>query len=210
MQIAARQSESGQSSTKFDRTHEVILKAAARLFCEKGYAASTLRDIAASAGMKAGSLYYHFNSKEEMLDAILDQGVREIYEGVAAVIQADVASSDYRSKIAAAVHAHLSLILARSEITSANIRIFGQLPAEIQDRHRPLRHAYAALWEALLTDAQEAGALRDSIEIVPLREFLLGALNWTVEWFDEDRHSVDAVASRCTDLILHGISAESP
>ena len=78
MQIAARQSESGQSPTKFDRTHEVILKAAARLFCEKGYAASTLRDIAASAGMKAGSLYYHFNSKEEMLDAILDQGVREI------------------------------------------------------------------------------------------------------------------------------------
>ena len=210
MQIETRGSAPRGAATKFDRTHDVILKAAARLFCDKGYAASTLRDIAAAAGMKAGSLYYHFNSKEEMLDAILDQGVREIYDGVAAVIQADTESGDHRSKIAAAVHAHLTLILARSEFTSANIRLFSQLPVEIQDRHRPLRRAYAGLWETLLTEAQQAGELREGIEIVPLRQFLLGALNWTVEWFDKDRHAVDVVAARCTDLILHGISAEAP
>jgi len=209
MPIDAQPSGAETAGTKFDRSHEVILKAAARLFRDKGYAASTLRDIASAAGMKAGSLYYHFGSKEEMLDAILDQGVREIYDGVRAVIPDEGRGIDYRATIASAIHAHLTLLLARSEFTSANIRIFGQLPSEIRERHRPLRLAYAALWETLLSDAQRAGQLRKDIEIVQLRQFLLGALNWTVEWFDADRHALDTVVSRCTDLIFHGISVDA-
>lgn len=209
MSTEAQRNETGHASTKFDRSHEVILNAAARLFRDSGYAASTLRGIASAAGMKAGSIYYHFGSKEEILDAILDQGVREIYNGVQAKIHSSEDGGDYQTRITAAIHTHLTLILAQSEFTSANIRIFSQLPEEIRKRHEPLRRRYAELWETLLNDAQQAGQLRKGIEIVPLRQFLLGALNWTVEWFDKDRHSVDEVAARYTDLILHGISVET-
>ncbi len=159
--------------------------------------------------MKAGSIYYHFDSKEEILDVILDQGVREIFDGVKAELQSSEAESDYRVRIAGAVKTHLALILERSEFTSVNIRIYSQLPEEIRERHYPLRRAYAELWDTLLIDAQMAGQLREGVDIAPLRQFLLGALNWTAEWFDGEKHSVATVAARYADLILYGISAET-
>ncbi len=194
---------------KSDLTRQDILRAAARLFRDRGYAGSTVRHISTAAGIKAGSIYYHFGSKEEILDEILDQGVREIHDGVRAVIRAGEGSADYSGRIAAAVHAHLTLLLAHSEFASANIRIYGQLPEAVRERHRPLRRAYAKLWETLLKDAQQAGQLRADIKIKPLRQFLLGSLNWTVEWFDTERHSVDELAARSTKLILEGICARS-
>lgn len=199
---------SGLPKKKSVRTRQEILKAAARLFRDRGYAASTLRDIAMATGMKAGSIYYHFGSKDQILDEVLDQGLRDIYDGVCATIRAQEGVSDYRLRISSAAKTHLTLLLARSELTSANIRIYDQLPEEVRKRHQPLRHAYAALWDTLLKDAQQAGLLRDDIKIVPLRQFLLGAMNWTVEWFDLERYSVGRLPDRCAQLILDGISTK--
>ncbi|MEX1288680.1 MAG: helix-turn-helix domain-containing protein, partial [Acidimicrobiia bacterium] len=55
-----------------------ILDEAARLFLAQGYAETTLRDIADAVGIKAGSIYYHFDSKERLLGEILDQGIDRI------------------------------------------------------------------------------------------------------------------------------------
>ena len=55
-----------------------ILDEAARLFLARGYAETTLRDIADAAGVKAGSIYYHFDSKEELLGEVLDTGIERI------------------------------------------------------------------------------------------------------------------------------------
>ena len=57
--------------------------------------------------------------------------------------------------------------------------------------------------------AQEAGELRRDVKIVPLRQFVLGALNWTVEWFDTNRYSVDELADRAAKLVLEGIQSRS-
>jgi len=96
-------------------------------------------------------------------------------------------------------------LLVSSEFTSANLRIYGQLSPELRKRHQPLRHAYSLLWDDLLAEAKSAGKLRQDVDIVPLRQFILGALNWTVEWFDADQYSVDILAERCARLLLDGI-----
>jgi AcrR family transcriptional regulator len=59
-----------------------ILAAAARLFRDQGYVATTLRQIAAAADMEAGSIYYYFASKNELLDEVLDEGVRRVSKAV--------------------------------------------------------------------------------------------------------------------------------
>ena len=200
--------QNGLPRKKSDNTREKILKTAASLFRDQGYDASTLRGIAAATGIKAGSIYYHFDSKDQILDEVLDQGLRDVYDGVCAAIRSQENLSDYRARISSAAQAHLSLLLARSEFASANIRIYDQLPEEIRKRHQPLRRAYATLWDTLLKDAQQAGQLREDIKIVPLRQFLLGALNWTVEWFDIERYSTDLLSDRCAQLILDGISTK--
>lgn len=190
---------------KSDRTRKTILKAAAKLFKEKGYTATTLRDIADDAGMKAGSIYYHFDSKDAIMDQVLDTGLRAVYDAVKGAVEACATEIDHSKKIDAAIHAHLKMLLSQGDFISANIRLYSQLPEDIRARHQKLRHEYADLWDGLLEDATKAGFLRKDMEIVPLRQFVLGALNWTIEWYDDDKYSLDTFADRCARFVAHGI-----
>jgi AcrR family transcriptional regulator len=63
-----------------DNRLPLILDEAARLFREKGYAATSMRDIANAVDMLPGSLYYHFSAKEDLLVAVYEEGVRLITE----------------------------------------------------------------------------------------------------------------------------------
>ncbi len=188
-----------------NQTRGLILRSAARQFRDLGYASTTLRNIASASNLEAGSVYHHFSSKAEILNEVLDSGLRDMYQAVCKTIGNLDDNTDYREKIGAAIHTHLTLLLVRSEYTSVIVRIYGQLPPEVRDRHRPLRQRYIEIWEDLLQRAQDAGAIRADIEIKPLRQFILGALNWTVEWYDENDYSVDILADRTATVILDGI-----
>ena len=111
----------------------------------------------------------------------------------------------HRRRIERAIEAHLVMLLKESDYTSANIRIYGQLPEEAKRRHRNLRREYGKFWDDLFAQAQRAGEIRSNIKIMPLRMFVLGALNWTVEWFDAERYSVRELAERTSLLIFDGI-----
>ena len=186
-------------------SRDLILRVAAQLFRQQGYSATTLRQIADKAGMKAGSIYYHFDSKTAILDEILELGLQRIFDAVKASVN-ELGKGSHRNKISAAIKTHLVALLQESVYTSANIRIYGQLPERIKKRHRPLRRAYAKYWDDMLVDAQRAGEIRPEILIVPLRRFILGAMNWTVEWFDARKNSsVQDLADRTTLLIFNGI-----
>ena len=63
------------STTKSEKSRDSILEAAAKLFGRQGFSATTLRQIASMAEIKAGSIYYYFDSKEAILDEVLDRGL---------------------------------------------------------------------------------------------------------------------------------------
>jgi TetR/AcrR family transcriptional regulator, cholesterol catabolism regulator len=199
-------------TTKSGRTRWHILTCAARLMRAQGFSATTTRHIADAAGVRAGSIYYHFSSKEEILDNVLDRGLRDMLEGLSELFSDPDGFPDTRSSIAAGIHLHMMYLFARSEFTSANIRIYGQLPEDARARHRPLRQAYGKLWDAQLSRAQQDGTIRPDIKIVPLRQLMLGAMNWTVEWFDPARgdeegfYTLEGVTSMLQSLLLDGIT----
>ncbi|MGM0584659.1 MAG: TetR family transcriptional regulator [Pseudomonadota bacterium] len=204
--------EDAEGAAKAERTREAILRSAARLIRDRGYTATTLRAIAAEAEVEAGSIYYHFRSKEEILDEVLDRGLREMRDGLAAATAEPCAGpAEHRARIAAAIRAHLRRLMAHGEFTSANIRNYGRLPADVRRRHRPVRAEYSALWERLLADARKAGAIRADVDPSSARQVILGALNWTVEWFDAapgpGRMSAQDYAEMCVALILDGVAA---
>ena len=193
------------SAPKSAKSRDLILASAARLFRRQGYSATTLRQIASAAKIEAGSIYYYFDSKEAILDEVLDRGLRHVFESVKAAVTSAVKAS-HRRKIALALEAHLMALLETSDFTSANIRIYGQLPEHLKKTQRPLRRAYARYWDQLFLNARRAGEIRADIEIVPLRIFVLGALNWTIEWFRLDsKDAVLKLAKRTELLIFDGI-----
>jgi TetR/AcrR family transcriptional regulator, cholesterol catabolism regulator len=197
---------------KAERTRHQILRTAARILRESGYKAATIRRVASEAGLEAGSVYYHFGSKEEILDEVLDLGLRDLLNGVSHAAAIWPNKEDHRNRIATAIATHMAYLFRVSEFTSANIRIYGMLPEGIRSRHRPVRHQYAKVWDRLLREAQTAGALRSDIEVVPLRQAMLGALNWTVEWFDPGKgdqrgyYTLSAFTDLLIKMLLDGIS----
>jgi TetR/AcrR family transcriptional regulator, cholesterol catabolism regulator len=187
------------------KSRDAILKAAATLFRQQGYSATTLRQIAAVARIEAGSIYYYFGSKEAILGEVLDRGLRHVFESVKTAVNG-AGKTSHRRKIALAIEAHLIALLETSDFTSANIRIYGQLPEHLKKTQRPLRRAYAKYWDQLFLNARRAGEIRADIEVVPLRIFVLGALNWTIEWFRLDsKGAVRRLARRTELLIFEGI-----
>src|SRR5437879_861588 len=88
--IARAPSHARRNAAHIDNRLPTILDAAARLFRERGYRVTSMRDIAAASGMLAGSLYYHFASKEELLVAVYAEGVRRISDSVSAVLARDL------------------------------------------------------------------------------------------------------------------------
>jgi AcrR family transcriptional regulator len=202
----AKPSRDKALATKSEKSRQSVLEAAAKLFRQQGYSATTLRQIASMAEIKAGSIYYYFDSKEAILDEVLDQGLHRIFEAVKTALK-KAGKVSHRRRIGLAIETHLVALLEASDFTSANIRIYGQLPERMKNRHRPLRRAYAKYWDQLFLDARRAGEIRADIEIVPLRIFVLGALNWTVEWFSySKKEAIQKLAQRTELLILDGIT----
>lgn len=196
---------------KAAKTRAEILRVAARVLRDNGYKATTLRKIADESDMKAGSVYYHFKSKEAIVDEVLNEGLSDLLSGVSAAVQKFDSPCDHHTRIATAIWTHLDFLFKASEFTSANIRSYGMLPNHFRERHRGIRHDYGRLWDMILREAQQDGAIRSDIKIVPLRQVMLGALNWTVEWFDPNKAGVEGYLSlpefsgMLIKLLLEGI-----
>lgn len=199
------QSRKGASQAAPEATRDQILAQAARLFRRQGYVATTLRQIADAAGIKAGSIYYHFGSKDEILGVVLDDGIRAVNASVERLVAALPPGASHRDRIAAAIEGHLHGLLHHGDFTSANIRIYGQIPTEAKTRHRAVRGAYAKYWDDLLQQARDSGELRADIDAGVMRLFLIGALNWTVEWYNPRRGAFRSFAAQITDIVFDGI-----
>ncbi len=160
-----------------DNRLPAVLDAAARRFAEKGYAGTSMRDIAAPCAMLPGSLYYHFAAKEDLLAAVYERGVEEIRLRVRAAVAREL---EPWARLEAACAAHLETVLRRSDYAQVLIRVLPEdVPAAAAHLGR-LRDAYEKELAALIGALPlAAGADRKA-----LRLMLLGALNWSRFWFD--------------------------
>ncbi len=184
----------------------LILDTAARLLREDGYAATSLRDIAAECGMKAGSLYYHFASKDEIIGEVLRIGVERVSDHVRRAVLALPPNADARTLLHTAVRAHLSALLELHDYTSANVRIFGQVPAPVREAHIATRDAYEHFWTELLKRCAKQAGWNPRRDLALTRLFLINALNGTLEWFSDGRATVDQITHELTELMLDGLS----
>ena len=193
--------------SKSARTRQRILDAAALCFQQSGFASVTLKDIAAVADMQAGSLYYHFDSKETLVEAVLTAGVDGAVDATRHAVEALGADAEPMVRLRAALAAHLRVVLADSAYASANLRILGQVPAAIRERHLKRQRVYGEFWRRLFQQAADAGEIRADLDLSVVRMLALGALNWSVEWYRSGGRSPDEIAAHATTMILDGLRA---
>lgn len=183
-----------------------VLDAAAKIFRDCGYAGTTMRAIADEAELKAGSIYYHYESKDELIAAVLDIAIEGVTEGVKTALAELPDTATGRQRVETAIRAHLSAIIENGDYTLATRRVAGQVPEEIRVRHRMQRDAYATIWQGIISDAHRRGEFRTPASLTLVRLFILGALNWTVEWYKPEGRPIEDVARDFASLVLDGLS----
>jgi AcrR family transcriptional regulator len=174
----------GKRARRSQLSRQQILDVAAKLFRARGYTETSLRDIGEQAGMKAASLYYHFASKEQLAAEVLGIGVQRVHRAVVNAVDALGATAGARSRLEAAIAAHLETLLDESDYTSAHIRCFPYVPATLRIQLGSARRGYEAVWRVLLDDVAACGALPPGMDPTAARLAILGALNWSLEWYD--------------------------
>lgn len=201
-----RQAGAGVPS-KSELTRERILDAAATEFREHGYAGARLAGIAARIGMKAGSLYYHFDSREALVDAVMARGIMRTQAALEQRLAEMPVGTDHLTRLEAAIETHLVLLLQQGDTASATIKLIWQVPPDVRDRAVARQRAYGALWSRLLSEAQRDGAIRADVDLSIVRLAILGALNWTLDWYKPQRGKPKKIARDMATVILRGLAA---
>ena len=153
-----------------------LLSVSSRLFAKNGFEATSMRDIAARAGMLAGSMYYHFPSKNDLIAAVYEAGVAEIGAAVDEVLEK---ARGPWPRLEAACAAHLDSLLADSAHAAVMTADLGQLDSRLKRRLVTLRDGY----EKRFVELVSALPLPAGTDRRLWRLQLLGALNWTRTWY---------------------------
>ena len=185
-----------------NRRHQ-LLTAAARLFRDKGFAATSTRDIAAAVGMHSGSPFYHFKSKDALLLAVMEEGMRSALARQADALHGVApAASVPLMQIRRLIRAHFDTLLGPgNDFIPVMLYEHRSLNARQRASLAMLQVAYESAWTPVLEALHASGHLRAPVKLSRL--LILGALNWSVQWFDEKKGaSLDELTDAAMALFL--------
>lgn len=168
----------------------------------KGYSETRLADIAELAQLRSPAIYHYFDSRETLIAEVMAVGQRRLREHVEAALHPDMAATE---RICRAVRAHLQVELELSEFATAVTRNLGQLPGDVRGHLREEGGEYLQLWRSLLEEARQTGAVRTDLDLGAARMLIMGALNWTPEWWDPEQGPLSTVIGTAQSLVCRGL-----
>jgi TetR/AcrR family transcriptional regulator, cholesterol catabolism regulator len=188
-----------QKLTKGEQARERIISVAEAIFNKQGFDGASMRDIAAAAEMQPASMYYHFDSKEELLWAVWEKGGVELLNRVTDAI---AIKTDPWQRMETACVAHVTGLL---DWRRANQVLFvmppWHYPESIKARVISLRDQY----EKIFADLIDNLPLRPKVDKRYLRLSLIGALSWSLFWFKKDRDTPASIAKQILVMLRTGV-----
>jgi TetR/AcrR family transcriptional regulator, cholesterol catabolism regulator len=193
--------------SKSEVTRRAILEAAAGLFRQHGYAAVSLRDIADAVGIKTGSLYYHFESKESLVEEILTLGTQGALDASRAAVEALGETADSVDKLEAVFTAHTRFLHDEENFASANLKILHQVPPQIRERHVRQDRTYGQFVGDIIDEIARTRGLAPGVDASILRMLCFGAMNWSISWFDPAGRTPAEIAEQLMTIVRRGALA---
>ncbi|MBA3979400.1 MAG: TetR/AcrR family transcriptional regulator [Alcanivorax sp.] len=158
-----------------------LLSAAARLFRDKGFDRTTVRDIAREVGIQSGSIFHHFPTKDDILFAVMVEVIRF---NTARLQAACDQYPEPLARLEALIRAELKSIIGdTSEAMSVLVYEWRCLSPERQQEVLAMRAVYEQLWIDCLETLRQQGLLEDDPFVI--RRLITGMASWTNTWFDE-------------------------
>ncbi len=187
---------------KLNRKQELELKAT-ELFKEKGYTASSMRDLATKVGIEAPSLYSHISSKEEILRTICFRIANEFFEAIELVDQ-KAHNSSY-TILESYIVSHIQVIIKN---TSASLVFFNEwkhLSEPYLGEFKSKRSEYERRFHRILKKGMENNEFIEMDEKFVVLT-ILSALNWIPHWYDpKGKWTPEEIGGYISRMLLHGI-----
>jgi len=190
-----------------------ILRAAARLFQQQGYDATSMNDVAAALKLSKGGLYHHFESKDEILFHIMSHAMQITEERVINVVRRldpnrhDAAGMDItEDRLRTLIRLHIGVVLSPEdrEIT-VMLHENHPLPPALRRKINARKKDYVHFVENLVADVQRKRGTRSPVTPRAAAFALVGMINWIYQWYKPDGSLTgDALVQQYTDIFFRG------
>jgi AcrR family transcriptional regulator len=184
-------------------TRSDVIDAAGRLFAERGYHSTSMRDLGKELGLLGSSLYSHVESKQDLLVEVVEEGAR-LFETAAG--QAKATPGTARDRLAALVAGHVSVVLDNVYVARTFLNEARMLDAEHRERIVQARDHYEGVFRSVLADGVGDGSFRSDIDPKTSSIYILSVLNALERWYDPagplDR---DELIADVTTFLITGI-----
>jgi AcrR family transcriptional regulator len=202
-QSAIRNPQS-EDFTRYDQKLEFILRTAARIFAEKGYHPTTMRDISRATRVSLAGLYYYCKSKEELLFLIQDNCFGRVLARLEERLRE---TSDPVERLRVVVENHLSFFAANMAEMKVLSHEADALAGELHERVSAKKQQYTRRVRGILAELQARDERAAKIDLTVGTYALFGMMNWIYNWYDPaGALSVADLVDYVTRLFLHGFN----
>ena len=201
--VAARRSRPGRPG--YDR--ETVLRRAIDLFNRQGYDATSVGDLARELGLAKSAIYHHFDSKEALLSAALDEALDGLTEAVDSALAAH--GADAYQRLRAVVRESVEILVRRLPAVTLLLRVRGNSEVELAalKRRRILDDKLAAL----VAEAVAEGSLRPDIPPELISRLIFGTVNSLVEWYRPGGpFDAGLIAQAIVTMAFDGLAGDGP
>jgi TetR/AcrR family transcriptional regulator, cholesterol catabolism regulator len=185
---------------------EQIYSTARSLFRERGYPATTVRDIAREMNIQAGSLYSHIESKEDVLWEIVNRAAEQFLAAAEPIAHSARSPSE---KLRDLVRAHVGVVAANLAEATIFLHDWKFLGEERRNSVAERRRRYEALYREVVEQGIAQGEFAHA-DPKMASLLVLSAVNWLPQWYNPSGSlSPDEIADRFSDLVLGGLERDA-
>ncbi len=189
----------------YDQRLARLLTAAARIFAEKGYHPTSMRELARETGMSLAGIYHYVTGKDELLYLIQRRSFTQVLSGAESAIDDATRPEERLERF---IEHHITFFAGHMSEMKVLSHEAESLQGERLEAVNELKRRYVALLTDLIKDAD--GALRPEVDPHVASYALFGMMNWIYNWYDPTGPiSPEALAEQFTRLFLHGLTAPS-
>lgn len=189
-------------SSRHDQKLELILRTSARIFAEKSYHSTSMRDISRATGVSLAGLYHYCKSKEELLFLIQDHCFGRVLERLEQRVKE---TDDPFEKLRLFIDNHLSFFAANMAEMKVLSHEAESLAGDLHEHVSSKKEKYARLARKILREIQESQTAKARIDLTVATYALFGMMNWIYNWYDPSgKLSVNQLVDNITNLFLRG------
>jgi AcrR family transcriptional regulator len=181
-----------------------VVRAAGRLFADRGYHGTSMRDLGKELGLLGSSLYSHVSSKQDLLVEVVEEGARLFEESAEKALATEGTSSD---RLDALIAGHVDVVVDNIDVARTFLNEARMLDGEPRSRIIAARDHYEEAFRSVIREGIADGSQGREVDPKIVSIFILSVLNAIERWYRPDGElDRDALVAELSSFVRSALS----